>query len=119
MCIRDRDVLFILIGAAAYVRTGSRSSLLAAGVCTVSAVFLLRHLGARVSARTGKIVGAVVGVVLLVAAGYLLFNNSQSDMLRQFRLEALLSQAQAGKGSGEIRTNLTSRGFEIAGSSFL
>ena len=113
------DVLFILIGAAAFVRTGSRSSLLAAGVSTVAAVFLFRHLGARLSARTGKIVGAVVAVVLVVAAGYLLFNNSQSDMLRQFRLEALLSQAQAGKGSGDIRMNLTGRGLEIAGGSFL
>ena len=49
----------------------------------------------------------MVALVLVVAAGYLLFNDSQSDMLRQFRLEALLSQAQAGKGSGEIRTSLT------------
>jgi O-antigen ligase len=40
-------------------------------------------------------------------------------MLRQFRLESLLSQAQAGSGSGEIRTNLTGRGFQIAGSTFL
>ena len=112
-------MLFILIGAAAFVRTGSRSSLVAAGVSTVAAVFLFRHLGARLSARTGKILGAAVAIVLVVAAGYLLFNNSQSDMLRQFRLEALLSQAQAGKGSGDIRTSLTSRGLEIAGASFL
>jgi len=113
------DMLFILIGAAAFVRTGSRSSLVAAGVSTVAAVFLFWHLGARLSARTGKIVGAAVAVVLVVAGGYLLFNDSQSDMLRQFRLEALLSQAQAGKGSGDIRSSLTSRGLEIAGGSFL
>jgi len=113
------DVLFILIGAAAFVRTGSRSSLVAAGVSTVAAVFLFWRLGARLSARTGKLLGATVAIVIVVAAGYLLFNNSQSDMLRQFRLEALLSQAQAGKGSGDIRTNLTSRGLEIAGGSFL
>jgi len=113
------DVLFILIGATAFVRTGSRSSLVAAGVSTVAAIFLFWHLGARFSARTGKIVGAVVAVVLVVAAGYLLFNDSQSDMLRQFRLESLLSQAQAGRGSGDIRSSLTSRGLEIAGGSFL
>jgi len=91
----------------------------AAGVSTVAAVFLFWHLSARFSARTGKILGAVVAVVLVVAAGYLLFNDSQSDMLRQFRLEALLSQAQAGRGSGDIRGDLTSRGLEIAGGSFL
>jgi teichuronic acid biosynthesis protein TuaE len=113
------DVVFILIGAADFVRTGSRSSLVAAGISTLAAVVLFRHLGARLSARTGKIVGAAAAIVLVVAAGYLLFNNSQSDMLRQFRLESLLSQAQAGKGSGDIRSSLTSRGFEIAGSSFL
>jgi teichuronic acid biosynthesis protein TuaE len=113
------DVLFIALGAAAFVRTGSRSSLVAAGISTLAAVLLFRHLGARLSARTGKILGATVAVVLVITAGYLLFNNSQSDMLRQFRLEALLSQAKAGTGSGEIRSNLTSRGFEIAGSTLL
>ena len=113
------DVLFILIGAAAFVRTGSRSSLVAAGVSTIAAIVLFWHLSARLSARTGKILGAAVAVVLVVAGGYLLFNDSQSDMLRQFRLESLLSQAAAGKGSGDIRTDLTSRGLEIAGASYL
>jgi O-antigen ligase len=113
------DVFLIVLGAAAFVRTGSRSSLVAAGISTVAAVVLFWHLKARLSARTGKIVGAVVAVVVVAAGAYLLFNNSSSDMLRQFRLEALFSQAQAGKGSGEIRTSLTSRGFEIAGSTFL
>jgi teichuronic acid biosynthesis protein TuaE len=113
------DVLLILIGAVAFVRTGSRSSLVAAGISTLAAVVLFWHLKARLSARTGKIIGATVAVVIVVAGGYLLFNNSSSDMLRQFRLESLLSQAQAGKGSGEIRTSLTSRGFQIAGGTFL
>ena len=58
-------------------------------------------------------------VALVAAAGWLLFNNSSNDMLRQFRLEALLSQAQQNKGSGAIRSDLTSRGLEIAGSSRL
>ena len=113
------DVLFILIGAAAFVRTGSRSSLVAAGVSTVATIFLFWHLGARLSARTGKLLGATVAIVLVVAAGYLLFNNSQSDMLRQFRLEALTAQAKAGEGSGALRTDLTGRGLGVAGGSFL
>jgi teichuronic acid biosynthesis protein TuaE len=113
------DLLLILIGGAAFVRTGSRSSLVAAGISTLAAVVLFWHLRERFSARTGKIAGAVVAVVIVVAGGYLLFNNSQSSMLRQFRLESLLAQAQAGKGSGDIRTSLTSRGFEIAGATFL
>jgi teichuronic acid biosynthesis protein TuaE len=113
------DVLLILLGAAAFVRTGSRSSLVAAGISTLAAVVLFWHLKARLSARTGKVLGAAVAVLIVVAGGYLLFNNSSSDMLRQFRLESLLSQAQAGKGSGEIRTSLTNRGLQIAGATFL
>ena len=113
------DLFLIALGGAAFVRTGSRSSLVAAGISTLAAVVLFWHLKARLSARTGKIIGAAVAVLIVVAGAYLLFNNSSSDMLRQFRLESLLSQAQAGKGSGEIRTSLTSRGFEIAGGTFL
>lgn len=113
------DALLIVLGAAVFVRTGSRSSLVAAGISTLAAVVLFRHLGARLSARTGKIIGVVIAIVLVAGAGFLLFNNSQSGMLRQFRLEALLGQAQAGSGSGDIRVNLTTRGFEIAGGTFL
>jgi hypothetical protein len=113
------DLFLIALGAAAFVRTGSRSSLVAAGISTLAAVALFWHLKARLSARTGKIVGATVAVVVVAAGAYLLFNDSSNDMLRQFRLEALLAQAQAGKGSGEIRESLTSRGFQIAGSTFL
>ncbi len=113
------DLFLIALGAAAFVRTGSRSSLVAAGISTLAAVALFWHLKARLSARTGKIVGAAVAVVIVAAGGYLLFNDSSNDMLRQFRLEALIAQAQAGKGSGEIRESLTSRGFQIAGSTFL
>ena len=110
---------FMAMGAAAFVRTGSRSSLVAAGISSLAAVALFWHLGPELSSRTGKIVMGLVIAGLVVAGGWLLFNNSSNDMLRQFRLEALLSQAQAGKGSGDIRTNLTSRGLEIAGGSFL
>jgi hypothetical protein len=113
------DVLFMLIGAAAFVRTGSRSSLVAAGISTLAAVVLFAHLGPRLSTRAGKAMVALVAVALVAAAGYLLFNDSRSDMLRQFRLETLVGQAQAGKGSGDIRASLSSRGLAIAGASFL
>ena len=110
-------LLFMAMGAAAFVRTGSRSSLVAAGISSLAAVALFWHLGPKLTSRRGKIVMGLVVVMLVAAAGWLLFNNSQSDMLRQFRLENLLAQAQAGKGSGDIRSNLTSRGLEIAGAS--
>ncbi len=61
----------------------------------------------------------LVIVALVVVAGWLLFNNSSNDMLRQFRLEALLSQAESNKGSGAIRSNLTERGLQIAGGTWL
>jgi len=76
-------LLFMAIGAAAFVRTGSRSGLVIVALCG--------------------------------ASGWLLFNNSSNDMLRQFRLEALLSQAASNKGSGAIRSSLTERGLQIAG----
>jgi O-antigen ligase len=113
------DLAFMAIGAAAFVRTGSRSSLVAAGISSLAAVVLFWHLGPKLSSRTGKIVMGLVIVGLMAAAGWLLFNNSQNDMLRQFRLEALISQAQANKGSGAIRSSLTERGLQIAGGSFL
>ena len=58
-------------------------------------------------------------MLFIGGAGYLLFNDSESAMLRQFRLESLVAQSRAGTGSGAIRTSLTSRGLEIAGSTFL
>jgi teichuronic acid biosynthesis protein TuaE len=112
-------LLFMAIGAYAFVRTGSRSSLVAAGISSLAAVVLFRHLAPRLSSRTGKIVTAGAVVLLIAVAGWLLFNNSSNDMLRQFRLESLLSQAQANKGSGAIRSNLTDRGLQIAGGTFL
>ena len=112
-------LLFMLIGAYGFVRTGSRSSLVAAGISSLAAVALFWHLAPKLSSRTGKIVMALVVVALVAVAGWLLFNNSSNDMLRQFRLESLLSQAEQNKGSGAIRSNLTSRGLEIAGSTHL
>ena len=110
---------FIAMGGAAFVRTGSRSSLVAAGISSLAAVVLFWHLGPRLSSRAGKIVMGIVIVGLVAVAGWLLFSNSSNDMLRQFRLEALLSQAEANKGSGAIRSSLTERGLQIAGGSFL
>ncbi len=112
-------LLFMAMGAAAFVRTGSRSSLVAAGISSLAAVVLFWHLGPRLSSRTGKVVMGLVIVGLVVVAGWLLFNNSSNDMLRQFRLESLLSQAEANKGSGAIRSNLTERGLQIAGGTWL
>jgi O-antigen ligase len=112
-------LLFMLIGAYGFIHTGSRSSLVAAGISSLAAVALFWHLAPKLSSRTGKIVMALVVVALVVVASWLLFNNSSNDMLRQFRLESLLSQQEQNKGSGAIRSNLTSRGLEIAGSSHL
>ncbi|HEX5642045.1 MAG TPA: O-antigen ligase family protein [Thermoleophilia bacterium] len=112
-------LLFMAMGAAAFVRTGSRSSLVAAGISSLAAVVLFWHLGPKLSSRAGKVVMGLVIVGLVVAAGWLLFNDSSNAMLRQFRLEALLSQAQSNQGSGAIRSNLTERGLEIAGGTWL
>ncbi len=112
-------LLFMAMGAAAFVRTGSRSSLVAAGISSLAAVALFWHLGPRLSSRTGKIVVGAVIVAIVAVGGWLLFNNSSNDMLRQFRLEALVSQAEQNKGSGAIRSNLTARGLEIAGGTLL
>jgi teichuronic acid biosynthesis protein TuaE len=112
-------LLFMAMGAAAFVRTGSRSSLVAAGISSLAAVALFWHLGPKLSSRTGKVVMGLVIVGLVLIAGWLLFNNSSNDMLRQFRLESLLSQAEANKGSGAIRSNLTERGLQIAGGTLL
>jgi len=112
-------LLFMAMGASAFVRTGSRSSLVAAGISSVAAVALFWHLGPKLSSRAGRIVMGLVIVGLVVVAGWLLFNNSSNDMLRQFRLESLLSQAEANKGSGAIRSNLTERGLQIAGGTLL
>ena len=112
-------LLFMAMGAAAFVRTGSRSSLVAAGVSSLAAVVLFWHLGPKLSSRAGKVVMGLVIVAIVAAAGWLLFNNSSNDMLRQFRLEALISQAQSNKGSGAIRSSLTERGLGIAGGTWL
>jgi len=112
-------LVFAALGAAAFVRTGSRSSLLAGGIGT--AVILLLHArpGAWMQTRRAQAVGVLLAIVLLAGSAYLLFNNSQSSMLRQFRLAGLTTDLAAKKGSGEIRTSLLDRGLSIAGGSML
>ena len=112
-------LVLALAGAYAFVRTGSRSSLLAIGLESVAAVALYVPLRGRLTSRTGKAFGAVIVVLLVAAASYLLFNNSENDMLRQFRLEVLLTQVQTQSGSGQIRSSLTEQGLALAGGSLL
>lgn len=112
-------LLLATLGALAFVRTGSRSSLMAVGIESVAAVVLLVPWTVRTVGRTGKLIGLVAAVGLLVGAGVLLFNESDDPMLRQFRLEALLQNVTANKGSGQVRTDLTDRGLHIAGASLL
>lgn len=101
--------------AMALVRTGSRSSVLAIGLETLAAVLFFARLGARLTSRRNKVIGVLLALVLAGGAGYLLFNNSQSDMLRQFRLEQLVSNVQQGQGSGQIRSRLLHNGLYQAG----
>jgi O-antigen ligase len=108
-----------LLSALAFVRTGSRSSLLAVGIASLAAIALLARPSARWTGRGAKIAGAALAVALLTGAGYLLFNESSNEMLRQFRLEGLTSDLTVNQGSGEIRTSLTDRGLSIAGGSLL
>ena len=112
-------LVFAAFGAAAFVRTGSRSSLLAGGLATVVVLLLHARPEAWLQTRRARALGALLAVVLLAGTAYLLFNNSQSDMLRQFRLAGLASDLAAKKGSGEIRTNLLDRGLGVAGGSLL
>jgi O-antigen ligase len=61
----------------------------------------------------------LLAVALVAGAGYLLFNDSENPMLRQFRLAGLQQNITTSTGSGEIRSNLYERGLEIAGGSLL
>jgi teichuronic acid biosynthesis protein TuaE len=112
-------LFFAALGAAAFVRTGSRSSLLAGGIATVVILLLHARPGAWLQTRRARAVGALLAIVLLAGSAYLLFNNSESPMLRQFRLAGLTTDLAANKGSGEIRTSLLDRGLSIAGGSLL
>jgi O-antigen ligase len=112
-------VVLTVPGALAFVRTGSRSSLLAAGIATFVALILLVRPGAWLQTRRAWALGALLGIGLLVGAGFLLFNESESPMLRQFRLSGLVRDVSASKGSGDIRTTLYERGLTIAGGSLL
>ena len=92
---------------AAFVRTGSRSSLVAVGISSLAAVVLFWHLGPRLSSRDRQGRDGRSDRGPARRRGWLLFNDSSNDMLRQFRLEALLGQAGSEQGLGPIRTSLT------------
>lgn len=111
--------LIAALSAVVFIHTGSRSTLLAVGLESLAALVLFRHLLPSRSSRAGKVLLVVAAVLLIGGASYLAFNNSGSAMLRRFRLSTLVSQAQAGSGSGAVRSNLTRRGLEIAGGSYL
>jgi len=112
-------LVFAALGAAAFVRTGSRSSLLAGGLATVVVLLLHARPGVWLQTRRARALGALLAVLLLAGTAYLLFNNSQSPMLRQFRLAGLVSELAAKRGSGEIRASLLDRGLGVAGGSLL
>ena len=112
-------LIYAALGAAAFVRTGSRSSLIAGGIATVVILLLHARPGAWMQTHRTRALGALLAVVLLAGTAYLLFNDSQSPMLRQFRLVGLTKNVAASKGSGDIRTDLTGRGLGIAGGSSL
>jgi teichuronic acid biosynthesis protein TuaE len=112
-------LVFAAFGAAAFVRTGSRSSLIAVGIATVVILLLHARPRARLQTRRARALGVLLAVVLIAGTAYLLFNNSQSSMLRQFRLADLTKNLSAKKGSGEVRTDLVSRGLDVAGGSWL
>jgi O-antigen ligase len=105
--------------ALAFVGTGSRSSILAIGVATAVTIVLLVRPTAWMKTRRAWFLGAVLAVALVAGAGYLLFNDSENPMLRQFRLAGLQTNITTSTGSGEIRANLYERGLEIAGGSLL
>ena len=112
-------LVFAAFGAMAFVRTGSRSSLLAGGLATVVVLLLHVRPGAWLQTRRARALGALVALVLLAGTAYLLFNDSQSSMLRQFRLSGLTGDLATNEGSGQIRTSLLDRGLSIAGGSLL
>jgi hypothetical protein len=101
------------------VHTGSRSSLLAIALETLVLVVWFGGLRARLGSRRGQVVGAVLAIVLIAGAAYLLFNDSSSTMLRQFRLEALLGNVQSGSGSGDVRVGLLEGGLSTVGRFYL
>jgi len=113
------SLVLTLFGALAFVRTGSRSSLLAAGISTIAVIVLFASPGEWMQTRRARVLGAILAVALIAGAGFLLFNDSESDMLRQFRLTQLASDVSTQQGSGEYRLTLTDRGLMIAGESGL
>jgi teichuronic acid biosynthesis protein TuaE len=112
---RTLALVAMAFGVAAFVHTGSRSSLIAIGIESLACLAFFRHGFSR---RT-RTIGAIVAVALIIGATWLAFNNSSSDMLRQFRLQGLQNNVQANSGSGEIRIGLTQTGLGSLGRFYL
>jgi hypothetical protein len=112
---RALALVAMTVGVAAFVHTGSRSSLIAVGIESLACLAFFR----RGFSRRTRAIGAIVAAVLILGAAWLAFNNSSSDMLRQFRLQGLANNVQANKGSGEIRVNLTRTGLDSLGRFYL
>jgi teichuronic acid biosynthesis protein TuaE len=112
---RALALIAMALGVAAFVHTGSRSSLIAVGIESLACLAFFR----RGFSRRTQTIGAIVAVLLILGAGWLAFNNSSSQMLRQFRLQGLQNNVQTNSGSGEIRVGLTQTGFGALGRFYL
>jgi teichuronic acid biosynthesis protein TuaE len=112
---RALALVAMVFGAAAFVHTGSRSSLIAVGIESLACLAFFR----RGFSRRTRMIGVVVAVALILGATWLAFNNSSSDMLRQFRLQGLQNNVQSNSGSGEIRVGLTQTGLNSLGRFYL
>jgi len=113
--LRTLALAAMAVGVAAFVHTGSRSSLVAVGIESLACLAFFR----RGFSRRTRAIGAIVAVALILGAAWLAFNNSSSDMLSQFRLQGLVNNVQANTGSGEIRVKLTQTGLDSLGRFYL
>jgi teichuronic acid biosynthesis protein TuaE len=103
------------LGLFAFVRTGSRSSLLVIGLETVALAPLLLRLS---SPRAARAIAATA-VVVVAGLGFLAFNSSENPTLRQFNLTSLVTSVEQGAGSGATRLDLTRFSLTLAGRSYL
>jgi teichuronic acid biosynthesis protein TuaE len=99
----------------AFLRTGSRSSLLVIGLETV----VLAPLLLRLRSRRAAWAVAAAAVVVVAGLGVLAVNGSDNPVLRQFNLTSLVTSVEQGVGSGATRLELTRFGMTLAGRSYL
>jgi teichuronic acid biosynthesis protein TuaE len=112
---RALALVAMAFGVASFVHTGSRSSLIAVGIESLACLAFFR----RGFSRRTRTIGVIVALALIFGAAWLAFNNSSSDMLRQFRLQGLTNNVQSNSGSGEIRVGLTQTGLGSLGRFYL